>query len=157
MFGSECVSLSVEIRRLPFILTPEVLLALPSESAKQHLTTWLFRLATAVETPPELARAAVNAFTNLYPSRASQTRTNTGQINSAPECCLNVGDVIQVVSNLGPRPDVFNNVVSVLQVDHPSHPSHPCPKEDREAVLFRLLVMLRAVSWYGFERFQNGT
>lgn len=65
--------------------------------------------------------------------------------------------MIQVVSNLGPQPDVFNKVVSVLQLDHPSHPSHPCSKEVREAVLFRLLVMLRAVSWYDFERLQNGT
>ena len=153
-FGSERFSLSVEIRRLSFILTPEFLLAFPSESTRQHLTTWLFRLATAVEAPPELARAAVNAFTNLYPPRASRIHTNRGQIHSAPEFCLNVGDIIQVVSNLGPQPDVFNDVVSVSQVEPPFH---PCSKEVREAVLSRLLGMLRAVSWYGFERLQNRT
>jgi hypothetical protein len=154
MFGSGRLSLSVETRRLSFILTPEVLLALPSELARQHLTTWLFRLATAVETPPELARAAVNAFINLYPQRASQTHTNKDQINSDPECYLSAGDIIQVVSNLGPEPDVFNKVVGGLQA---GPPSHPCSKEVREAVLFRLLVILRAVSWYGFESLQNGT
>jgi hypothetical protein len=149
LFGSERVSLSVEFRRLSLFLTSEVLLALPSESASQHLTTWLFRLATAVGTPPELAHAAVTAFTKLYPPQAPQTHTDGGQTNSTPECCLGVGDIIQVVSNLDPRPDVFNKVVSVLQVDPPSH---PCSNEVREAVLFRLLGMLRAVSWYGFER-----
>ena len=153
-FGSERFSLSVEIRRLSFILTSEFLLAFPSESTRQHLTTWLFRLATAVEAPPELACAAVNAFTNIYPPRASRIHTNRGQIHSASEFCLSVGDIIQVVSNLGPQPDVFNKVVSVSQV---AHPSHPCSKEVREAVLFRLLGMLRAASWYVLERLQNRT
>jgi len=146
---SERVSFSVEIRRLLFILTSGVLLALPSETARQHLTTWLFRLATAVETPPELAHAAVNAFTNLYPPRAPQTHINRGQIYIDPECCLSVGDIIQVVSNLGPQSDALNLVVSASQVNPPSH---QCSKEVREAVLFRLLGMLRALSWYGFER-----
>ena len=81
-------------------------------------------------------------------------QTNRGQIHSAPEFCLSVGDILQVVSSLGPQPDVFNKVVGVLQVDPPSH---PCSTEVREAVLFRLLGMLRAVSWYGFERLQNRT
>ena len=153
-FGSERFSLSVEIRRLSLILTSEFLLAFPSKSMRQHLTTWLFKIATAVEAPPELARAAVNAFTNLYPPRTSRMHTNRGQIHSAPEFCPSVGDIIQVVSNLGPQPDIFNTVVNVSQVDPPSH---PCSKEVREAVLFRLLGMLRAISWYGFEWLQNRT
>ena len=152
--GSERVSLSVDIRILSFILTPEVLLAFPSESTRRYLITWLFRLATAVGTPPELARAAVNAVTNLYPPRASQMQTNRSQIHSTPEFCLSVGDILQVVSNLGPQRDVFDKVASVPPVDPPSH---PCPKEVREAVLFRLLGILRTVSWYGFERLQNRT
>ena len=153
-FGSGRVSLSVEIRVLSFILTPEVLLAFPSESTRRYFTTWLFRIATSVGTPPELARAAANAVTSLYPPRASQMQTNRGQIHSTPEFCLSVGDILQVVSNLGPQPDAFNKVASIPQVDPPSH---PCSKAVREAVLFRLLGILRAVSWYGFERLQNRT
>ena len=146
--GLARVSLSVEIRRLSFILTSGVLLALPNEFARQHLIAWLFSLATAIDTPPELAHAAVKAFASLHPPRAPQAHTNGGPINSAPECCLSVGDIMQVVSNLGPQPEVFNVVVGSSQV---VPPSHPCLKEAREKVLFRLLGMLRALSWYAFE------
>jgi hypothetical protein len=151
--GSEHVSLSIEIRRLSLVLTSGALLALPNESARQHLTTWLFKLATAVETPPELADAAVNAFTGLYPPRTPQTHSNGDQTNSAPECFLSVGDIIQVVSNLGPRPDVINEVVGLSQV---VPPSHPCSKGAREKVLFRLLGMLRAVLWCVFNGDRTG-
>ena len=135
--GSEHVSFSVDIRGLPFILTSGVLLALPNESARQHLTTWLFKLATTVATPPKLAHAAVRAFTNLHSPQASQTR---GQINNAPECYLSIGDITQVVSDLGPQPNIFNEVFGDSQV------VPPCSKESRENNLFRLLGMLRAVS-----------
>ena len=151
---SERGSLSADIRRLSFILTSGVLLTLPNEFARHNLTTWLFLLATAVETPSGLAHAAVNAFTNLYPPRAPQTNSNRAQVNSVPECYLSVGDMIQVVSDLGPERDVFNNVFGVSQE---VSPPHPCPRELREKVLFRLLRMLRAISWYVFERLQNRT
>jgi hypothetical protein len=141
--GTERVLPSVEIRRLSFILTSGVLLALPIESARQHLTTWLFRLATAVEIPPDLAHAAFNAFTVLYPPRALQAYSDRGQINGASECWLSAEDITQVVSNLGPQPEVFNEVVGISQV---VPPSHSCSKEARENVLLRLLRMLRAIS-----------
>ena len=139
--GSERLSFSIDIRGLSFILTSGVLLALPHESARQHLTIWLFKLATTVATPPELAHAAVNAFTNMYSSRASRIR---GEINDAPDCCLGIGDISQVVSDLGPQPNIFNEVFGTSRV---VPPSHPCSKESRENTLFRLLGMMRAVSW----------
>ena len=147
--GSERVSFSVDTRGLSFILTSGVLLALPNESARRHLTTWLFKLATTVATPPELAHAAVNAFINLYSPQASRTR---GQINNAIECCLSIGDISQVVSDLDPQPNIFNEVFGVSQV---VPPSHPCSKESRESTLSRLLGMLRAVSSCVFEWQEN--
>jgi hypothetical protein len=70
------------------------------------------------------------------------------QTNSAPECCLSVGDMIQVVANLGPRSDVFNESGwdrSAFREVIP--PSLPYSKGAREKVLFRLLEMLRTVLW----------